>query len=159
MDMHCRKVKRNGNSSNQLDGRPDSADSTSLSLVADPKDNIDGTRSASPTNIGTKITNDKKSNKQKIFLVSEVHQGHFIAAWKIFLENKYLKFNGLNLSIETLEGLLKHNGPVGDLDLVNELIGINKFKKMIDFKTFPSFRFPALSCICKVQESACLVGA
>ena len=56
----------------------------------------------------------------------------------MFLENKYLKFNGLNLSIETLEGLLKHNGPVGDLDLVNELIGINKFKKMIDFKTFPS---------------------
>jgi len=56
----------------------------------------------------------------------------------MFLENKYLKFNGLNLSIETLEGLLKHNGPVEDLDLVNELIGINKFKKMIDFKTFPS---------------------
>ena len=56
----------------------------------------------------------------------------------MFLENKYLKFNGLNLSIETLEGLLKHNGPMEDLDLVNELIGINKFKKMIDFKTFPS---------------------
>ena len=35
------------------------------------------------------VTKDK-SNKQKIFLVSEVHQGHFIAAWKIFLENKYL---------------------------------------------------------------------
>ena len=29
----------------------------------------------------------------------------------MFLENKYLKFSGLNLSIETLEGLLKHNGP------------------------------------------------
>ena len=56
----------------------------------------------------------------------------------MFLENKYLKFNGLNLSIETLEGLLKHNGPMEDLDLVNELIGINKFKKMINFKTFPS---------------------
>ncbi len=35
------------------------------------------------------VTKDK-SNKQKIFLVSQVHQGHFIAAWKIFLENKYL---------------------------------------------------------------------
>jgi len=56
----------------------------------------------------------------------------------MFLENKYLKFNGLNLSIETLEGLLKHNGPVQDLDLVNELIGINRFKKMINFKTFPT---------------------
>ena len=29
----------------------------------------------------------------------------------MFLENKYLRFSGLNLSIETLEGLLKHNGP------------------------------------------------
>ena len=29
----------------------------------------------------------------------------------MFLENKYLKFKGLNLTIETLEGLLKHNGP------------------------------------------------
>jgi len=56
----------------------------------------------------------------------------------MFLENKYLKFNGLNLSIETLEGLLKHNGPVNDLDLVNNLIDINKFKKMINFKTYPS---------------------
>ena len=27
----------------------------------------------------------------------------------MFLENKYLKFRGLNLSIETLDGLIKHN--------------------------------------------------
>jgi len=56
----------------------------------------------------------------------------------MFLENKYLKFNGLNLSIETLEGLLKHNGPVDDLDLVDSLIGIKNFKKMINFSTYPS---------------------
>ena len=56
----------------------------------------------------------------------------------MFLENKYLKFNGLNLSLETLEGLLKHNGPVENLDLVNELIGIKKFKKKINFNTYPS---------------------
>ena len=56
----------------------------------------------------------------------------------MFLENKYLKFNGLNLSIETLEGLLKHNGPVDDLNLVNNLIGIKKFNNMINFKTYPS---------------------
>ena len=56
----------------------------------------------------------------------------------MFLENKYLKFNGLNLSIETLEGLLKHNGPVDDLDLVDNLIGIKKFKNMINFNTYPS---------------------
>ncbi len=55
----------------------------------------------------------------------------------MFLENKYLRFNGLNLSLETLEGLLKHNGPIRDLDLVDNLIGINKFKNMINFNTFP----------------------
>ena len=38
----------------------------------------------------------------------------------MFLENKYLKFSGLNLSVETLEGLLKHNGPVEDFHLVDE---------------------------------------
>ena len=56
----------------------------------------------------------------------------------MFLENKYFKFSGLNLSIETLEGLLKHNGPVNNLYLVDSLIGINKFKKMINFYTYPS---------------------
>ena len=30
------------------------------------------------------------------------------------LENKYYNFNGLNLSIETLDGLIKHNGPIQD---------------------------------------------
>jgi dGTPase len=56
----------------------------------------------------------------------------------MFLENKYLKFNGLNLSIETLEGLLKHNGPVENLNLVDDLIGIKNFKGMINFNTYPS---------------------
>ncbi len=56
----------------------------------------------------------------------------------MFLENKYLKFNGLNLSIETLEGLLKHNGPVENLNLVDDLIGIRNFKGMINFNTYPS---------------------
>ncbi len=56
----------------------------------------------------------------------------------MFLENKYLKFSGLNLSIETLEGLLKHNGPITDYKLLNNLIGIKNFKEMINFKTYPS---------------------
>ena len=56
----------------------------------------------------------------------------------MFLENKYLKFDGLNLSIETLEGLLKHNGPVENLDLVDNLIGVKRFKNMINFNTYPS---------------------
>ena len=56
----------------------------------------------------------------------------------MFLENKYFKFKGLNLSIETLEGLLKHNGPVEDSDLVNSLIGLKTFKGKINFNTFAS---------------------
>ena len=56
----------------------------------------------------------------------------------MFLENKYLKFNGLNLSIETIEGLLKHNGPVVDLNLVDNLIGVINFKNKINFNTYPS---------------------
>ena len=31
-----------------------------------------------------------------------------------FLEKKYPNFNGLNLTFETLEGLVKHNGPFFD---------------------------------------------
>ena len=56
----------------------------------------------------------------------------------MFIENKYLKFTGLNLSIETLEGLLKHNGPVENLDLVDNLIGVKNFKKLINFNRYPS---------------------
>ena len=56
----------------------------------------------------------------------------------MFLENKYLKFKGLNLSIETIEGLLKHNGPVDDIELVDKMIGVKNLKNMINFNTFPS---------------------
>ena len=56
----------------------------------------------------------------------------------MFLENKYMKFSGLNLTIETLEGLLKHNGPVDDYELVDSLIGIKNFKNKIEFNTYPS---------------------
>jgi len=56
----------------------------------------------------------------------------------MFLENKYFKFKGLNLSIETLEGLLKHNGPAEDTTLINSLIGLKTFKGKINFNTYPS---------------------
>jgi dGTPase len=52
----------------------------------------------------------------------------------MFLENKYLKFKGLNLTIETLDGLLKHNGPIKDLTLVKKLIGLKNLKDKIKFK-------------------------
>jgi dGTPase len=56
----------------------------------------------------------------------------------MFLENKYFRFKGLNLSIETLEGLLKHNGPVEDTTLIGNLIGLKVFKDKINFNTYPS---------------------
>ena len=55
----------------------------------------------------------------------------------MFLENKYLKFKGLNLTIETLDGLLKHNGPIEDLSLVKGLIGLKNLNNKIKFNNQP----------------------
>ena len=52
----------------------------------------------------------------------------------MFIENKYLKFKGLNLTIETLDGLLKHNGPINNTDHLDTIIGLKNFKNKIDFK-------------------------
>ncbi len=49
------------------------------------------------------------------------------------LENRYYKFKGLNLSIETIDGLVKHNGPVKDPAKLNKILGKNFFKKKINF--------------------------
>jgi len=54
------------------------------------------------------------------------------------LENKYYKFLGLNLTIETLDGLIKHNGPVKNLNLYNTILKKNLFKNKIVFHAFPS---------------------
>jgi dGTPase len=54
------------------------------------------------------------------------------------LENKYYKFQGLNLTIETLDGLIKHNGPVNDLTLHRKILKKELFNKKINFKNFPS---------------------
>ena len=49
------------------------------------------------------------------------------------LENRYYDFKGLNLSIETLDGLVKHNGPIKDLTKFNRILENNFFKKKINF--------------------------
>ena len=54
------------------------------------------------------------------------------------LENRYYKFKGLNLSLETLDGLLKHNGPIYDLSEIDSILGKNFFKNKINFKKKPS---------------------
>ena len=54
------------------------------------------------------------------------------------IENKYYKFYGLNLTIETLEGLIKHNGPVNDLTAYKKILKGDLFSKKIIFNSFPS---------------------
>ena len=54
------------------------------------------------------------------------------------LENKYYNFQGLNLSIETLDGLVKHNGPIIDNSKFDKILGKNIFKGRINFLKTPS---------------------
>jgi len=56
----------------------------------------------------------------------------------MFIEHKYLKFKGLNLTLETLDGLLKHNGPLVNKSKMNRLISIKNFKNKINFSQYPS---------------------
>ena len=54
------------------------------------------------------------------------------------LENRYYNFKGLNLSFETLDGLIKHNGPIKNLSKLNNILGKNFFNKKINFLNSPS---------------------
>lgn len=55
----------------------------------------------------------------------------------LLLENIYENFSGLNLSINTLDGLLKHNGPINDENKVLLLLpNLKKYK--INLNTFGS---------------------
>ena len=54
------------------------------------------------------------------------------------IENKYYKFCGLNLTIETLDGLIKHNGPVKNLVQYKTILKKDLFSNKIVFNAFPS---------------------
>ena len=55
------------------------------------------------------------------------------------LEDKYIKFSGLNLTIETLDGLIKHNGPINDnINKFNNIIGYKKLINRINLQKYPS---------------------
>ena len=56
----------------------------------------------------------------------------------LFLENRYYAFKGLNLTLETLDGLIKHNGPIKNLKKFKEILGVNYFKNKINFSENPS---------------------
>ena len=46
----------------------------------------------------------------------------------LFLENRYYEFKGLNLTVETLDGLIKHNGPILNKTKLDKILGRNFFK-------------------------------
>ena len=54
------------------------------------------------------------------------------------LETKYYNFKGLNLSIETIDGLVKHNGRVKDITEYDNILGKNFFKNKINYMTSPT---------------------
>ena len=59
------------------------------------------------------------------------------------LESKYYNFKGLNLSLETIDGLVKHNGPINNLRKLDSILGKNFFKNKIHYKKKCFFRSSA----------------
>ncbi len=56
----------------------------------------------------------------------------------LFLENRYYEFKGLNLTLETLDGLIKHNGPIKNLKRFRKILGKDYFRSRIKFSSSPS---------------------
>ena len=54
------------------------------------------------------------------------------------IEKKYYKFNGLNLTLETLDGLFKHNGPIKNIIPYKRILEEKLFSSKINFQTFSS---------------------
>ena len=57
---------------------------------------------------------------------------------KKFEEKKYYKFNGLNLTLETLDGLVKHNGPIKDIDPYKKILNDDLLFNSITLNRHPS---------------------
>jgi dGTPase len=56
----------------------------------------------------------------------------------MLLENKYYNFSGLNLTVETLDGLIKHNGPVKNVSPYKFFFKDNVINNKISFNSYPS---------------------
>jgi len=54
------------------------------------------------------------------------------------LETRFIEFEGLNLSWEMLEGVVKHNGPILEESKLHDYIRDYNFKHNLDIKHFPS---------------------
>ena len=56
----------------------------------------------------------------------------------LILENRYYDFKGLNLTLETLDGLIKHNGPIKNFSKYEKILGNNYFDNKIKYSLSPS---------------------
>ena len=65
------------------------------------------------------------------------HNAHTLRIITKF-ENRFLEFEGLNLSWEMLEGVVKHNGPIRDLSKVHSYIGDYNEEFDLDLTRNPS---------------------
>ena len=65
------------------------------------------------------------------------HNAHTLRIITKF-ENRFLEFEGLNLSWEMLEGVVKHNGPIRDLSKVHSYIGDYNEEFYLDLTRNPS---------------------
>jgi dGTPase len=54
------------------------------------------------------------------------------------LETRFIEFEGLNLSWEVLEGVVKHNGPIADESKLHAYIREYNLKHDLDLKNYPS---------------------
>ena len=54
------------------------------------------------------------------------------------IETRFIEFEGLNLSWEMLEGVVKHNGPIFDESSLHDYIRDYNFKHDLDLKNYPS---------------------
>ena len=74
------------------------------------------------------------------------HKSNFVSStgkkkdrvYTSFQMDKTTQFKGLNLCIETLDGLLKHNGAIYNNYSHDLILGKNIFKNKINFKKNPS---------------------
>tara|TARA_Y100000590_G_C15675624_1_gene997910 strand:- start:626 stop:1771 length:1146 start_codon:yes stop_codon:yes gene_type:complete len=55
-----------------------------------------------------------------------------------YIENKYYRFKGLNLTVETLDGLIKHNGPIKNFEKYKRILRKDLLDNKISYNTFPS---------------------
>jgi dGTPase len=110
--------------------------SNSLNISADLAENISLAHDMGHSAFGH-AGEDELNDIMKEYSLEFDHNAHAI---KILtkLETKYPKFDGLNLSWETLEGVAKHNGPLHNLHPTNSILLYNNLQSNLDLTRYSS---------------------